>query len=354
MTRFIFWKVLLVAITVFGLLALSGVLFAQGRSDFGLERAKEVQEAHTPELMAINGVVGTAVGLNQENHAVVKVFTARAGVAGIPGRLDGVTVQPVVSGEFYALKPPADKPDKPGKPGGGGGGSLSPTDRWPRPVPIGVSTGHPNITAGTIGCRVKDSIGNVYALSNNHVYADENKASIGDNVLQPGAYDGGSSHADGIGTLYGYISIDFNGGNNTVDAAIASTTTDLLGTATPPDGYGTPKSTTVEASINQSVKKYGRTTGLTKGKVYATNATVSVGYDSGAALFVHQIIITPGGFSSGGDSGSLIVVNDSRGKNKGPDDCKAVGLLFAGSSSFTVANPIDDVLDAFKVSIDGE
>jgi len=61
----------------------------------------------------------------------------------------------------------------------------------PRPAPIGVSTGHPRVTAGTIGCRVKDSSGRVYALSNNHVYAWENKASAGDNVLQPGAYDGG-------------------------------------------------------------------------------------------------------------------------------------------------------------------
>jgi hypothetical protein len=70
-------------------------------------------------------------------------------------------------------------------------GGIDPTDRFPRPVPIGVSTGHPAITAGTIGCRVMKN-GQVYARSNNHVYADENQASIGDDVIQPGTYDGGS------------------------------------------------------------------------------------------------------------------------------------------------------------------
>ena len=70
------------------------------------------------------------------------------------------------------------------------------------------------------------------------------------------------------------------------------------------------------------------------------------------ARFVNQIIITPGGFSAGGDSGSLIVV-DGKGKYKA-DDRKPVALLFAGSISFSVANPIDLVLERFGVTIDGE
>ena len=89
--------------------------------------------------------------------------------------------------------------------------------------------------------------------------------------------------------------------------------------------------------------KYGRTTGQTSGRIYALNASVKVEYDQGVALFTGQIIVTPGRFSSGGDSGSLIV--DSK---KNP-----VGLLFAGSSLYTVANPIDEVLSALGVTIDG-
>jgi PKD repeat protein len=63
-----------------------------------------------------------------------------------------------------------------------------------------------------------------------------------------------------------------------------------------------------------------------------------------AATFVDQIGITPGTFSDGGDSGSLIVTDDS---NKNP-----VALLFAGSSERTLANPIAYVLNRFNVTID--
>ena len=94
--------------------------------------------------------------------------------------------------------------------------------------------------------------------------------------------------------------------------------------------------------------KYGRTTGQTTGKIDAINAIVNVGYDSGVARFVGQIIISPGSFSAGGDSGSLIVVQ------KGEDKGKPVGLLFAGSPFITVANPIDAVLTSFGVTVDGQ
>ncbi len=220
-------------------------------------------------------------------------------------------------------------------------------------MPIGVSTGHPAITAGTIGCRVKDDAGEAYALSNNHIYANENNATIGDAVIQPGTVDGGTSPADDIGTLSDFEPIVFStSANNTIDAAIALSSTALLGNATPSDGYGTPKSATVTPAINQKVMKYGRTTGLTKGSIALLNVTVNVGYDSGVARFVDQIAIQPGSFSAGGDSGSLIVLNP---KGKGSaDKRKAVGLLFAGSVLFTIANPIDAVLDRFEVTIDGD
>jgi hypothetical protein len=310
----------------------------------GIERAIAVQNQHTSALMTIPDVVGTAVGLGTDGTPVVMVLTKGPGAQGIPGRLDGVPVIVKVTGEIRALK-------KPPWVGGGdddGDVGIDPTSRFNRPVPIGVSTGHPAITAGTIGCRVKDANGNVYALSNNHVYAYENLASTGDAVIQPGTYDGGSSPADDIGTLAAFVPINF-GGVNKVDAAIALSSNDELGNATPADGYGTPKKETVEAIIGQKVMKYGRTTGLTKGRVSGINATVNVGYGRGTALFTEQILITPGGFSEGGDSGSLVVTEDKKGQGRNP-----VGLLFAGSSLMTVANPIDAVLSQFNVTIDGE
>ena len=324
MTRRIFCKVLLVVVAIFGLLVLSGVLSAQGNRDWALEHVKEVQDRHTDELMARPGVVGTAVGLGDDGGYAVLVLLERPGVAGIPRGLDGVPVQVVVTGKIYALT----------------------TGRYDRPVPIGVSTGHPDITAGTIACRVKDLAGNVYALSNNHVYANSNEALLGDAVIQPGTADDGISPADDIGTLSDFEPIEFSRrAENEIDAAIALSSTANLGTATPDGGYGTPSSTDVEAVLGQQVQKFGRTTKLTQGEVTGVNATVNVGYGPGkTARFVKQILIEPGDFSAGGDSGSLIVTQS--GNNP-------VGLLFAGSSSMTVANRIDLVLARFIVTVDG-
>ena len=303
-----------------------------------------IQERHTDSLIMEPGILGTAVGLGESRAPLILVFAKSfdsAKRASIPDKLEGVPVIVKVTGEIRALKPPTNKGSKPNKE------RVDATARFDRPVPIGVSTGHFNITAGTIGCKVTDNV-DVWALSNNHVYADENQAAIDDIVLQPGAFDGGEGPLDVIGTLDDFEPIDFSGGENFIDAAIALSSNGDLSNSTPSDGYGTPKTATAEPYIGMPVMKYGRTTQQTKGRVYAINAIVNVGYDSGVALFVNQIIITPGNFSAPGDSGSLIV-----GGRK-PNTRKPVGLLFAGSNAITVANPIDAVLDRFGVNIDGE
>jgi hypothetical protein len=301
-----------------------------------VQAVMNVQDLYTPALMRIPGVVGTATGLDANGQLAIKVYVEWPEVFGIPPLLQGVPVEIEVTGRFEAR--------------------LSTTDMWPRPVPIGISTGHPKITAGTIGCRVVDDDGNVFALSNNHVYANSNDAKIGDPVLQPGPYDGGTS-ADWIGTLAAFKEIKFDGSDNLMDAAIALVGDGTFGptvdTATPAAGYGTPSQTTVSltsANIGMSVKKFGRTTELTTGTVAEINVTVNVCYDGRGAVcfkvakFVDQISISPGSFSAGGDSGSLIVTTSGN---------KPVALLFAGSSTRTIASPIDPILTEFGVSIDG-
>jgi len=124
--------VLFVVVAILGLLVFSRVLLAQGNSENAFERVKEVQEKHTDRLMAIEGVEGTAVGLDDADRPAVKVFLENPGVRGIPRELDGVPVHPVVTGKIYALP----KPEKPGRPQ-----AVDPTAWFPRPVPIGVSTG---------------------------------------------------------------------------------------------------------------------------------------------------------------------------------------------------------------------
>ena len=60
--------------------------------------------------------------------------------------------------------------------------------------------------------------------------------------------------------------------------------------------------------------------------------------------YTNQVLINSSSFSAGGDSGSLIVSNDG---NFNP-----VALLFAGSSSTTIANPIGEVLTKLGTALD--
>ena len=251
------------------------------------------------------------------------------------------------TGPFSAILPRKGKPGG----GGGGGGSADPTATFARPVPIGVSIGNENeCAAGTLGARVLKG-GNVYILSNNHVLARQNEASVGERILQPGRYDTSPQCSipanSSIGTLSSFVRINFSG-SNTVDAAIASTTTSLVGSATFTGGYGVPSSTTKDATLGMLVQKCGRTTSCTHGSVASIDASVRVQYESGVANFVNQVVITGkrGAFSKAGDSGSLIVTDDA---NANP-----VALLFAGGQTSTIGNPIDAVLSSLGVTIDGK
>jgi hypothetical protein len=314
-----------------------------------VRRAMDTQRRHTRTLMEMPDVVGTATGLNENNSPTILVFTKQEIKAGaIPDYLEDIPVTIKVTGEIFALREQINK----------AGGIVKPTSNFSMPVPIGVSTGNSGeCSAGTIGARVKDASGNAYALSNNHVYALENGAPIGSAILQPGLYDTRcrTGQSNVIGFLYSFIPIDFAGGNNIVDAAIASSSTAQLNNATPLDGYGNPNSLTYTQAtgnppfIGQSVMKYGRTTRLTTGTINGINVTVSVCYNSSCSLiatFTDQIAVNPGSFSKAGDSGSLIVSNDA--------NAYPIGLLFAGGTGITFANPIDAVLSSCTVSIDGK
>lgn len=251
------------------------------------------------------------------------------------------------------------------------------TDRV-RPVPGGVSVGHYSITAGTVGAIVRDSQkkGHWFILSNNHVLAASNSATIGDPILQPGAYDGGTVEKDQIGELSEFVPIVFNGdqppippdcglaeryarwGNalaaawgsthrvmayvpreehvNEVDAAIAAVKHNEVTNRILDIGV---VSESMKAVLGMPVRKSGRTTGLTTGSVIGTDATVTVQYGGGlAATFENQIITT--GMSAGGDSGSLLVHGE---------ELKALGLLFGGSEQITIHSPIDRVLELLGV-----
>ncbi|MDP7016836.1 MAG: hypothetical protein QGG36_13620 [Pirellulaceae bacterium] len=320
----------------------------------GLDRAIQAQEQNNGALFRIQGVAATGIGSNGQGQAVIKVYTARRGVRGIAAKLNGVAVVTEFAGVIEAFPKGGNGGGK-GKPGGGddGGGEVDPRTKFPRPVPIGVSVGSPSITAGTLGCRMKITDfaqGTVshFILSNNHVLADENLDLPGVTLaLQPGPFDGGTSPADSIGVLDDFVPLILDDSSfNYVDAAIALTSPEETGVATPAAGYGVPQSTSMEATPGLRLQKYGRTTRHTRGVVDAINATVRVQYSTGIGLFADQIIIkgSKGKFSDGGDSGALIVSDP---------DAAPVGLLFAGSKRVTIANRINLVLDAFSDPANG-
>lgn len=241
-----------------------------------------------------------------------------------------------------------------------------------RPSPCGVSIGHYAITAGTQGAVVKDSEGKLYILSNNHVLANENNCSVGDEILQPGPYDGGKSPADVIAKLERWIALEgqvstcpvakvwaslynisnrliggktelhaYADGNNEVDCAIAKPVDEndldsLILDIGKPKGAKDPE-------LDMVCKKSGRTTELTTdGPISLLDWSGDIGYSNGNLHFVGQGIIIKDNFCAGGDSGSVIL-------NQADD--KVVGLLFAGSDNSTIFSPIRKVLDALEVEI---
>jgi hypothetical protein len=308
--------------------------------------AMRVHRRHSRELLTDRNVVGTAVGLAANGQPAIKVFTRSESITNVPLDLEGFPVEIEVTGQFHALPaaktPPSFFPMR----------STNPSGLFPRPVPIGVSTGNQkDCSAGTIGARVKDSQGNVYALSNNHVYALENQAALNSAIMQPGLADARCRFDSNniIATLVSFVPIVFSfSANNTVDAAIAASDVSRLGNATPAKGgYGAPRSATVAAFVGQSIQKYGETTRLTQSRISGIDATILVDYDSGTARFVNQILVSSSKtFIGAGDSGSLLVTKSG---------ANPVGLIFAGDSRgrMAIANPIDLVLGAFGVTIDG-
>jgi hypothetical protein len=248
-----------------------------------------------------------------------------------------------------------------------------PTKKF-RPLIGGISVGHYEITAGTIDYFVKDPTGTIGILSNNHVLANENNASMGDPILQPGAYDGGTLLNDQIAKLAYFVPIVYDGtqpsncpnaamisgaynglakglhrktrlhgtvkqiAQNQVDCAWA-TLNDQTNYLPQENGLFSPIGVS-EAVDGDVVTKSGRTTGVTTGLVIDTAGTITVGYGgSNVATFIEQVIVqdmtTP--FSAGGDSGSLIMRQS---------DQKAVALLFAGGGTTTIGNHIALVLSS--------
>lgn len=314
-----------------------------------------VQDRHTSRLMADPDVIGTATTVDADgNPAVLMLVTSEKARGAAPKDLEGVPVEVVLTDKIVAMKG-----------GGGGGGGVSHTAKQTPPIQLGTSGGwrydlaNGYCCAGTLGSLVQKG-GTQYIMSNYHVLeadivngGNSRVAQAGDPVIQPGLIDVGcnAANAQNVATLSGVKSLP---GSN-VDAAFAAVISGMVRTDGAILEVGTISSSTVGASLSQAVKKSGRTSGLTRSSVSGLNATISVSYENecagGAAFtktFTGQILIAnrASKFLAGGDSGSLMVEDVTTNP-------RAVGLLFAGSSSIAVANPIGQVLSFFGASMVG-
>ncbi len=295
-----------------------------------IAKVQLARQGHEKMLLEKPNVVGIGVGFKETkgketSEVCVNVYVTEkvknlSDDALVPKKLDGVKTDVREVGEIKALA----------------------FDARIRPAKPGYSIGHYMITAGTLGCLVRDVCPpcQVRMLSNNHVFANSNGAKAGDPILQPGRYDGGKYPDDMIGKLARFVPIKFNDPNayNLVDAAVA-TPTDLRDVMASIVGVGIPKGT-VEAVLGMDVVKSGRTTETTTGRVIGIDATVAVGYGVGVGYFRNQIITT--NMSAGGDSGSLLLSRSSS---------EATGLLFAGSSAVTIHNDIHNVMMSLGIEM---
>ena len=226
------------------------------------------------------------------------------------------------------------------------------------PVKLGTSGGNVHdasrafCCSGTLGSLVADTNGTQYILSNNHVLADTDTATGGDAISQPGLVDVGcnASLTQTVATFSKTVAL----GTANVDAAIAQVVAGEVDNTGAILEIGNPASTPApldSTAVGRGVAKSGRTTGLTCATIAAINTNVQVRYQRGCGkgrkftiLYLNQVLINSSSFSAGGDSGSLIVTSDT---------VQPIALLFAGSSTTTVANPISDVTAALGVTFVG-
>jgi hypothetical protein len=206
--------------------------------------------------------------------------------------------------------------------------------------------------SGTLGSLVRDANGTPYVLSNNHVLARSERAIPGEDIAQPGLIDT-ACQIPANGIVADLTAAPKLGAN--VDAAIARLRALPTGElAMDPTGsiqdIGTISGVVRAPAPGLAVAKSGRTTGLTTGVIGSINTSVSVQYQRGCGQgkkftvrYTNQVVINSSTFSAGGDSGSLIITHDA---------ChQLVALLFAGSSSATIANPIGEVLSKVGASL---
>jgi len=249
---------------------------------------------------------------------------------------------------------------------------------YPAPVPLGTSGGSANAICGsgtaefcfggTLGSLVTGG-GKTYILSNNHVLGLSDGGAVGQEVTQPGVIE---TNCSLVGTInVATVATIINLQTQPIPAFPVDVTTAQiisgqvdatdnileLGTLSTVNGVQVPQpappvaGSGMAATVGQLLAKSGRTTGLTCSTVDSIDTSmIEVGYSIGCAtttsfnvIYSDEVVVgnmTNGqNFIGDGDSGSLAVDAAT---------AKPVALMFAGSDTDAVGNPVGDVLNALK------
>ncbi len=210
----------------------------------------------------------------------------------------------------------------------------------------GISGANTNLDGecGTIGYFVRRKSflprkGDVLLLSNSHVFVDLRKMSVEDSdlIMQPSPGESATSRP--IGELVDFAAVKFDNDTsdaNHVDAAVAKlwkqqTYQPMIPMIGAIKGFVKKK----DVEVGEGSRKFGRTTGFTRGTVFSIGLDIRIRYDRTGkeAFFKDQFLIKPDEkqsvkFIEKGDSGSLVV----------DDDNYAMGLIFAGGGTIEIEN----------------
>jgi hypothetical protein len=335
--------------------------------------------------------------LGSSNKHCIQVFISDAaekfwqGPGTLPNSYRGVPIVPIEMPRAGFLATPAPTP---------GAEPAAAMDPFPngirehREIIVGgISGANANLSgqSGTIGyfCTRRSKLRRrkeIHLLSNSHVFADLRRTAVDDTDLIVQPSPGEPANNRPIATLVNFSAVKFAGGINDpnhVDAAIArlwepqshSPVIPLIGAI---KGYVRKK----DIEVGEPVRKFGRTTGYTEGRIISTMVDIWIQYDrtGQAAFFQNQVLVEPSArfakFVAKGDSGSLVVDEKQH----------AIGLIFAGTAElpqsqvtppkpvavgkpvaptdkpatadkplkitgYGVTNPISEVLDRLKIDL---
>ena len=213
-----------------------------------------------------------------------------------------------------------------------------------RPAYPGCSLSHLNMQTGTLGlivrCECPDD--SLYILSSTHVLTEYGEFKPGDAIIQPGKNDGGNED-DKIGELYRACEIKYHDRHfsNTADAALARVI-DIINVREPILNIGKHEGFNLQIRRDMDVKKSGRTSGVSYGKIRDPEARLRIPYPRGpqsTSKAGFRDVVLCSVFSQSGDSGAAVLNRNN----------EVVGLLMAGSNTATVFCKIGHVISELKI-----